>query len=64
MAWRCTGNTNIELITNLMHNELINSESVATVRAFSPSVNRRFWYHLPYPPTGDEVCRSRQLRAR
>lgn len=36
MAWRCTGNTNVELVTNLMHHGLINSESVAAVRASPP----------------------------
>ncbi|KAI9465732.1 protein-L-isoaspartate O-methyltransferase [Lactarius psammicola] len=29
MAWRCTGNTNVDLVTNLMHHGLINSETVA-----------------------------------
>lgn len=29
MAWRCTGNTNVELVTNLMQHGLINSGPVA-----------------------------------
>ena len=40
MAWRCTGNTNVELVTNLMQHGLINSEAVAAVLRLPPLIGR------------------------
>jgi len=36
MAWSCSGTTNAELISNLLRNRLINSDTVAAVRALPP----------------------------
>lgn len=36
MAWSCSGTTNAELISNLLRNRLINSDTVAAVRAPPP----------------------------
>jgi protein-L-isoaspartate(D-aspartate) O-methyltransferase len=39
MAWSCSGTSNVELISNLLRNRLINAETVAAVRAH-PHINR------------------------
>lgn len=45
MAWSCSGLTNAELISNLLRNNLINSDTVAAVRP-PPRLNARTIHSL------------------
>ncbi|KAH9006553.1 protein-L-isoaspartate O-methyltransferase [Lactarius hatsudake] len=63
MAWRCTGNTNVELVTNLMHHGLITSETVAAAMKSVDRANYVLDKRHPYEDSPQSIGHNATISA-
>ncbi|KAI9441257.1 protein-L-isoaspartate O-methyltransferase [Lactarius indigo] len=63
MAWRCTGNTNVELVTNLMHHGLITSETVAAAMKSVDRANYVVNKRHPYEDSPQSIGHNATISA-